>query len=729
MLRTLTGTLLALALTPWPAPPPPAPIRPVVDHYPGGVTTTDPYRWMEHPAAPEVRRYFKQQSDYTNAVLGRLGPAREKLRADIGRLIDAGSSVSSIEVVDDQLFYLERPPGANDAKLMVRAGSAAPRLLADPDLIGKQLGIAGHVIIEQYVPSFDGAHVAIALVAGGAERNATVRVVTTATGALLADSIPRAFPDTWSPDGTRLIYMQYNAVVPGHEIEAELNERLYVHALGATGSDPVVFGAGHDPNVPFVPTDEPGIAISPASTWAIGQINHGVRNELTLYVAPVGAVLAGGTIPWRKIADVDDDVTSYDIRGDRMFVLDHKGASNYQVSQLDLSQPAATAATAPTIVPAGAGVIQQVAVAKDGLYVRGIEAGPAELRKMPFASDGSLGAIVPVTLPFAGTIDEFATDPRVDGATLALSSWTHPALVYALSPSGTLTDTGVRKRPNIDTSNYVAQEVLVPSTGGVMVPVSIVMNRNVKRDGSNPTYLEAYGAYGLNIDPYFLGDRFAWLDAGGIWVVAHVRGGGEYGEDWHLGGKGATKQHTIDDAIAAARWLIAQKYTSPAHLAIEGTSAGGIMVGGAITQHPELFAAALDVVGLTDAIRMAQDANGAVNFPEFGDPSKPDEARNLYAMDAYLHVVDGRRYPAVMGITGINDPRVPPWMVAKFVARVAHATSSGRPVLLRVDYDAGHGFLAASRAQAVSLLTDELSFLMWQCGSPAYAAIPMRRPR
>ncbi|MBV8074293.1 MAG: prolyl oligopeptidase family serine peptidase, partial [Candidatus Eremiobacteraeota bacterium] len=199
------------------------------------------------------------------------------------------------------------------------------------------------------------------------------------------------------------------------------------------------------------------------------------------------------------------------------------------------------------------------------------------------------------------------------------------------------------------------------------------------------------------------------------------------GQDWYEAGKGLQKQHTIDDAIGAARYLIANKYTSPSHLAIEGTSAGGIMVGGAITQHPELFAAALDVVGDTDELRSEDaDPNGATNVPEFGSPKTKAGFAQVYAIDAYQHVKDGTAYPAVMAATGINDPRVAPWQAAKFVARLQQATSSGRPVLLRVDYDAGHGMLAASLAQRVSLLTDEFTFLLWQCGSPLFAAYPTR---
>jgi prolyl oligopeptidase len=273
-------------------------------------------------------------------------------------------------------------------------------------------------------------------------------------------------------------------------------------------------------------------------------------------------------------------------------------------------------------------VIAQVAVANDALFVRGSR-GPAELRKLPWKADGAPGPIADVALPFAGTLDEFATDASADGALLGVVSWTKQLLVCALDEDGALVDTGIRKAPNIDTSAHASLEVAAPSSGGVLVPVSIVMKRGTPLDGSHPAYLEAYGSYGVNIDPYFLGSRFAWLDAGGIWVVAHVRGGGEFGEDWHLAGKGPAKQHTIDDVVAAARYLIAQKYTTPAHLAIEATSAGGITIGGAITQHQELFAAALDVVGVTDALRSETEPNGPGNVPEFGSSKTADGFKAL----------------------------------------------------------------------------------------------------
>jgi prolyl oligopeptidase len=213
-----------------------------------------------------------------------------------------------------------------------------------------------------------------------------------------------------------------------------------------------------------------------------------------------------------------------------------------------------------------------------------------------------------------------------------------------------------------------------------------------------------------------------------VYAVCHVRGGGWYGEAWHRAGMLATKQHTIDDFIACGRWLVAHHYTSPAHLAGEGTSAGGITIGGAITQAPGLFAAALDVVGVSDALRSEFTPNGPPNIPEFGTETTAAGFHDLYPIDAYLHVRDGVAYPAVMLITGINDPRVAPWELGKFAARLQAATSSGRPILLRVDYDAGHGFLASSRAQSDQLLADQYSFLLWQLGDPGFQTIPQRLP-
>jgi prolyl oligopeptidase len=275
----------------------------------------------------------------------------------------------------------------------------------------------------------------------------------------------------------------------------------------------------------------------------------------------------------------------------------------------------------------------------------------------------------------------------------------------------------------VDFSQIESEEVKCKSADGTMVPLSIIHKRGMALDGSHPTWLSGYGAYGITYDPSFQPTWLAFLEKGGIYAVAHVRGGGEYGEDWHQGGQKLTKQHTIDDFLAGAEYLVEHKYTSAAHLAGEGTSAGGITIGGAITQRPDLFGAALIRVGDSDSLRSETMASGPANIPEFGTVKDADGFKALYAMDAYQHVKADTRYPAVLLSTGVNDPRVAPWQAAKMTARLQASSSSDKPILLRVDYDAGHG-IGSTKSQRDSERADDVAFLLWQLGVSGYAPSP-----
>jgi prolyl oligopeptidase len=369
-------------------------------------------------------------------------------------------------------------------------------------------------------------------------------------------------------------------------------------------------------------------------------------------------------------------------------------------------------AHATAVVPTSERVITSLGVASDGLYVQDLDGGISRLRRIDFAQ----GAIKPVALPFEGSIGALVTDGRLPGALLRLESWTKSPLWYAYNPQQeSLSDTQLVPASPVDFSDIESVEVKAKSADGTMIPLSIVYKRGLVLDGSHPTWLEGYGAYGITIDPDFRPTRRAWLENGGILAFSHIRGGGEYGEDWHLAGQKLTKQNTIADFIACAEYLVAQKYTSPAHLAGEGTSAGGITIGGAITQRPDLFGAALIRVGESNALRSELMASGPANIPEFGTFKTQDGFKALFAMDAYQHVKDGTPYPAVLLTTGINDPRVAPWQAAKMTARLQAASSSNKPVLLRVDYDAGHG-LGSTKSQRDAELADEEAFLFWQLG-------------
>jgi prolyl oligopeptidase len=274
--------------------------------------------------------------------------------------------------------------------------------------------------------------------------------------------------------------------------------------------------------------------------------------------------------------------------------------------------------------------------------------------------------------------------------------------------------------------NSEAVNVKVKSYDGTLIPLSIVYRKGIMLDGSHPTHLVGYGAYGtVTVHAAFLPPLMAWTERGGVRAACGVRGGGEYGEDWHLAGKGPTKPNTWRDFIACAQYLIDKKYTSPAHLAGQGQSAGGILIGRAITERPELFGAAVIGSGLLDALRSETTANGVGNMPEFGSTKTEDGFKALDAMSAYHHVQDRTPYPAVLLTVGINDPRVDPWESAKMTARLQAATSSGKPVLLRVDYAGGHGGIGATQQQLQESLADAWSFLLWQLGDPAFQ--PVRR--
>jgi prolyl oligopeptidase len=367
------------------------------------------------------------------------------------------------------------------------------------------------------------------------------------------------------------------------------------------------------------------------------------------------------------------------------------------------------------VVPASEVVIQEADVASDGIYIRDLDGGIGRMRRLSFD-----GKIEPVLVGKGLSVSEISVTPTEPGALVHVVSWTSsPRFLRYDQKSKTATDTGIQPPLPIDTSAYESEEVKAKSADGTMIPLSIIHAKNFTADGNHPTHLIGYGAYGISYDTFFDPVWLAWLERGGVIAFAHVRGGGEYGEDWYRAGYKLTKQHTIDDFIASAQYLIEHKYTSAQRLSGEGTSAGGILIGGAITQRPDLFAGALIRVGCSNATRMEFTPNGPPNIAEFGSVTDPDGFKGLFAMDAYQHVKDGTAYPGILLTAGINDPRVDPSQPAKMTARLQAATSSKKPVLLRVDYDAGHG-MGSTRAQHDLEYSDEMSFLLWQFGDPDF---------
>ncbi|MDQ6924715.1 MAG: prolyl oligopeptidase family serine peptidase [Candidatus Eremiobacteraeota bacterium] len=712
-LPALIGAVALLAAVAAPTPPPRPALRPVTEtHF--GVTVSDPYRYFENPKDPGLAAYFKTQSAYTRRILDGL-PGRAALATRIAALDNATESVADVEPVGGTYFFRKRPAGANSTRLYARAIAGGPeRLVFDPDRFARSK--SRHYSIDYYSPSPHGRYVAVGISEGGSEKT-VLRVVDGHTGALLPDVIERAiyFAPSWRADGRAFYYFRTPKAVPNApQSEKDTKGVARLHVLGRDPDrDPAVFGYGLTPRIPIAPEDAVAVSVSPRTRWAIAEVAHGVQNEVQLYAAPAASAVDAHT-PWRKIADYADDVTTAVAAGDTLYVSAHKGAARHRILAVDLRR--GSLANAPVAVAESSRVIEDVQMAGDGLYLRDLEGGLSKLRRLALAHDGTRGAITEIPLPFAGAVDAFAADPLVPGVTFVLQSWTESPRWYRAGTNAHPVDTGLRRKSDVDFSSIASREVLVTSADGTQVPLSIVLRKKTVLDGTHPTLVDGYGAYGIVIRPAFSATRLAWLERGGVFAECHPRGGGEYGEDWHFGAHIATKQRTVDDFIACARYLIVQKYTQPAKLAGEGTSAGGVTIGNAIVQHPELWGAALDVVGDTNAVRDEFAEGGPANIPEFGSIANKIGWDALYATDAYLQVKDGVAYPAVLAVTGVNDPRVAPWIVGKFAARLQAATSSGKPVLLRVDYDAGHGFLNSSRTQAQLLTTDEYAFLFWQLG-------------
>ena len=702
-----------------PATPPVAPLRPVTGDY-FGTKVADPYRYMENMKDPEVQAWMKAQNDYTRAALGSI-PGRAHLLARIREFDLSVPKVQALRLPGDLYIVLKRLPTEDVDKLYLRQGlKGEDKLLVDPEKI--TLAAAKHGkgknAIQYFAPSRDNKYVAVGIAPGGSERDTEIHVFETASGRETGDVVLRAWGGNpnWLPGNHSFVYGKLQKLPPGAPaIEIEQKFRTYLHVMGTDAErDPAVFGYGAVPSISVEPTYLAGVSAQPNWDYAVGSINSDEPNS-AFYIEPV-ADLGKTNSAWRKVAELDDDVNDIEVHGDDLYLLTYKNAPRYKVLHLDARQP--DLASAETVVPPGQAVVTGINPAEDALYVTLLDGGLNRVLRVPY---GPHPQVKEVALPVKGAA-YISTDPRVPGTLLYLTAWTEAFKVYAYDPqTQQVADTKLQPTgPYNDPVNVESVEVKVQSYDGTLVPLSITHPKSLKFDGSNPTLLEGYGGFGIPFPPSFDSKRLAWYETGGVYAVCHVRGGGEYGEEWHLAGKGSTKPNTWRDFIACAQYLIDKKYTSSAHLAGEGGSAGGVLIGRAITERPDLFGAAIDVVGCSDMLRYEITANGGPNIPEFGTTKTEDGFEALYAMSAYHHIKDQTPYPAVLFETGINDPRVDPWQMAKMTARLQAATTSGKPVLLRVEYEGGHAGIGGTEKQLQEKLADEWSFLLWQFGVPDF---------
>ncbi len=721
-----------------------------------GTTVADPYRWLENLQAAETRRWFQDQNAYTRATLDAL-PGRAALRARIDTLAAGEIHVDNAQFGGNRVFYLKRDADANQYRLYVRDGLDGPeRLLVDPTHFDVQ-GQPGN--IDFYRPSPNGKRVAYGISLGGSEV-AALHVLDVDSGRELGTVLPRMSigdPVEWRIDSDALFYTQLNELPPDADPVLKFrNEQLWMREYAIDGhiTDRRIFGRGFEPTLDVQPDDGVRIHLG-LSSWAVVSAINGNANEAALYVAPLSS-LHGPHPQWRKLLDAGAGVEAVALRGEWIYLLTSAGASHRSIVRWSLNDARPFAlADAEVVLPAGERVITGINAARDALYVSESDAGYGKLRRLEYnvklarparstatgkrarnkaASRKSAGpAALPkvagvaratdIALPYAGSLVSVVTDPMRNGALVYLTGWTQAPLWYTIDGKGALARTALQPGSHADLGDVTATRMLVKVRDGVDVPVTVLQRKDVVHNGTAPTLLYAYGAYGISLTPDFSPTRLAWLERGGILVFAHVRGGGELGEDWHRAGMLLNKPNTWHDLIDVAAWLVQEQWTSPSRLMIRGGSEGGIAVGNALVERPDLFRAVVSEVGVHDLMRAELSANGPSDVPEIGSIANEAGFRSLLGMSSYHRVLMGVRYPAVLLTTGYNDPRVDAWQPGKMTAQLQAAAAlvpgGGRPVLLRVDFSGGHG-IGSTREQANDDLTDIYAFGLWQLGDPAF---------
>lgn len=681
------------------AAPPAALVKPVTETF-FGTKVTDNYRYVEK-LDPATMAWMKAQGAYTRKVMDAIAPLAA-LEKRVAAFTGSFGFTQGYVSYEGRAFYEERVPASDNFDLMVRDAKGVRKLVDVAALRARNGGKP--YAINYFLASPNGAKVAVGISEGGSE-NASLFVYDAATGAQIAGPIDRArFGATaWSDDARTLYFNRLQLLKPGQP-ETDKYKDSTLNVWNMQGQPVALLGAttSHGPKLG---ADEfPVLLISPGAPMAVALSRNGVQNELKLWLAPVGQA-ANAKTQWKAFVDRSDDVTDFDMRGDEIFLLSHQDAPTFKVLQVKAGAPLSAATTLVAAQPDR--VIEAIHAAADALYVQTRQGAYSRLLRIPTGTT----TIEEVALPTQGHIAEAFTDPRQPGITLALSGWVvQPTTLHYAPTSKTFTELKIGSRGDINPAGFKVSDLQAKAHDGVQVPLTLIQPKDAQ--APQIALIEAYGSYGISELADFSTRRAALMREGITYGICHVRGGGELGEAWRLGGKDANKHNTWQDLIACGEDLIARGITTKGKLFIIGGSAGGITMGRALTERPELFAGVLDIVPAANTLRMEFSPNGPPNIPEFGTVTIEQGFKNLDAMDSIQHVQHDTTYPAVMISTGLNDPRVAPWAPAKFAATL-QASGTANPVLLRVDDAAGHG-IGSTRTQGDRLAADWIAFIFWR---------------
>ncbi len=691
-------TLLNLSAT---AASPETPKKPVSTKY-QDVTVEDPYQWLEQDNDPQVKAWSGAQNQRTRQYLDRL-PDRAAIEKQLTEWYAKTSpSYSSLVSRPGILFAMKfQPP--KQQQLLVTLTSAddlkSEKVVLDPNVLDPK----GTTAIDWFVPSLDGKHVAVSLSKGGSE-DGTLHFYETATGKALPDRIAHVqYPTAggsaaWNADGTGVYYTRFPR--KGERPDADLNfyQQVYFHKIGTPDSEDT-YSIGKD----FPRIAEIALEAARDGKYVLATVANGDGGDFAHYLlAPDGT--------WKQITQFSDEIKIAHLgRDNALYLVSRAGAPRGKILRLPLDVPELK--NAAEIVAAGDAVIERIVPTSDALFVGDLLGGPSQIRR--FDLNGKNETIIP--LPQISAVQEMLA--LEDGSLLFRDiSYTEPAAWFNCPNQKTEpVKTALRSTSPVSFADIEVHREFATSKDGTKIPLNILFRKDTKRNGQNPTLLYGYGGYGISMSPNFDFTRRLWFDRGGIYVVANIRGGGEFGEGWHKAGNLTKKQNVFDDFAAAAEYLIKENYTRPEKLAIMGASNGGLLMGAMITQHPDLFRTAVSSVGIYDMLRVELAPNGAFNVTEFGTVKDPEQFKALYGYSPYHHVVDGTKYPSVLMMTGANDGRVAPYHSRKMTARLLAANKSENRILLRTSTSAGHG-IGTALSERIKQLADIYAFLFAQLG-------------
>jgi len=683
---------------------PETPKKTVTDEY-HGVKVEDDYQWLENDADPAVKTWSDAQNQRTRAYIDKL-PDRATIEKQLTDWFAKTSpSYSGLVSRPGILFAMKFQPPKQQQMLVTLVSAddlKSEKMVLDPNALDAK----GTTAIDWFMPSCDGKYVAISISQGGSE-DGTLHVYETATGRASPDSIAHVqYPTAggsaaWNADGTGIYYTRFPR--KGERPDADLNfyQQIYFHKLGTPDTEDT-YSLGKD----FPRIAEIKLEASRDGKYILATVANGDGGDFAHY-------LLGPDGKWKQITQFSDQIKAVRFgRDNALYLLSRAGAPRGKILRLSLENPELASAT--TIVQPGDAVIQFMEPTGDALYVGDLLGGPSQIRR--FRLDGQGKTLIPISKISA--VSEM--ESLEDNALLFRDvSYTEPAAWFKVAAGQTEpVKTALINTSPVSFADIEVTREFAASKDGTKVPLNIIRRKGTKLDGNNPTLLYGYGGYSISMQPNFDFTRRLWFDRGGVFVVANIRGGGEFGEEWHKAGNLTKKQNVFDDFAAAAEYLIKQKWARPEKLAILGGSNGGLLMGAMITQHPDLFQAVVSAVGIYDMLRVELAPNGAFNVTEFGTVKDRDQFKALYAYSPYHHVVDGTKFPSILMMTGANDGRVAPYHSRKMIARLDQANKSSNPILLRTTSSAGHG-IGTALTERIKQLADEYAFLFVQLGMSA----------